>query len=317
MNIVTELMEAARGAGGRVVLPEGDDVRVVAAARQLVAEDLAIPVLLGAEGNPGAGIELCEPAEDPRFEAYVDVLSANSKHTSGEAAALLQDPLYFAGMMVREGDADALLAGAANPTADVLRAGLKTVGLAEGIRRMSSFFLMAVPDVAGEGPRNFIFADCAVNIDPGPEDLADIAIASAATAARWLNETPRVAMLSFSTRGSADHDHIDKVTAALEVATARAPDLAIDGELQLDSAIIPTVAARKVTGNSKVAGRANVLIFPDLDSANIGYKLTQYMGNAQAIGPFLQGFARPVCDLSRGASVADIVSASAITLAMG
>ncbi len=317
MSIIDDLMGKARGAGGRVVLPEGGDVRVVAAARQLVAEDLAQPILFGAEGNPGEGISSVTPESDARFDAYVAELAATSKHNGEEAAALLRDPLYFAGMMVRMGDAEGLVAGAANPTADVLRAGLKTVGLAEGIRRMSSFFLMVVPDVAGSGPRSFIFADCAVNIDPGPEDLADIAIASANTAATWLGETPRVAMLSFSSRGSAKHEHIEKVAEAVAIAKQRAPELAIDGEFQLDTAIVPSVAQRKVPDGSAVAGQANVLIFPDLDAANIGYKLTQYMGNAQAIGPFLQGFAKPVCDLSRGASVEDIFSASAITLAMG
>jgi phosphate acetyltransferase len=277
--------------------------------------------LLGTDGNPGKGIETLSPKDDRRFDQYVDALVANSRHNENEASALLENPLYFAGMMVHMGDAEGLVAGAANPTADVLRAGLKTVGLAEGIRRMSSFFLMVVPDVAGtgsqSGPRSFIFADCAVNIDPGPEDLADIAIASANTAATWLGETPRVAMLSFSSRGSAQHEHIEKVTKAVAIAKQRAPDLAIDGEFQLDTAIVPAVARRKVPEGSAVAGQANVLIFPDLDAANIGYKLTQYMGNAQAIGPFLQGFAKPVCDLSRGASVEDIVSASAITMAMG
>jgi phosphate acetyltransferase len=321
MSIIDDLMTKARGAGGRIVLPEGGDVRVVAAARELAAKDLARPILLGTDGNPGKGIETLSPKGDRRFDQYVDALVANSRHNENEASALLEHPLYFAGMMVHMGDAEGLVAGAANPTADVLRAGLKTVGLAEGIRRMSSFFLMVVPDVAGtgsqSGPRSFIFADCAVNVDPGPEDLADIAIASANTAATWLGETPRVAMLSFSSRGSAQHEHIEKVTKAVAIAKQRAPDLAIDGEFQLDTAIVPAVARRKVPEGSAVAGQANVLIFPDLDAANIGYKLTQYMGNAQAIGPFLQGFAKPVCDLSRGASVEDIVSASAITLAMG
>ncbi|MGI9374178.1 MAG: phosphate acyltransferase [Hyphomicrobiales bacterium] len=306
MSIVDELMNKARGAGGRVVLPEGLDGRVIEAANKLVDEDLAVPVLLGDE----------DLSNNPQFSAYVAELVANSKHDQAEAEGLLKNPLYFAGMMVRMGDADALVAGAANPTADVLRAGLKTVGLAAGIRRMSSFFLMDIPNVAGQGPRSFIFADCAVNIDPPAEDLADIAIASAHTARAWLGAEPRVAMLSFSSRGSAAHEDVEKVIQALAIAKERAPELNIDGEFQLDTAIVPSVAARKVPEASEVAGKANVLIFPNLDSANIGYKLTQYMGNAQAIGPFLQGFAKPVCDLSRGASVEDIVSASAITLAM-
>ena len=306
MSIVEDLMNKARGAGGRIVLPEGEDGRVIEAAEKLQREGLAVPILLGSE----------DLSQNTKFASYVAELEANSKHDQAEAEGLLKNPLYFAGMMVRMGDAEGLVAGAANPTADVLRAGLKTVGLAPGIRRMSSFFLMDVPNVAGQGPKSFIFADCAVNIDPPAEDLADIAIASAHTARTWLGEEPRVAMLSFSSRGSAAHEHVEKVTEALAIAKARAPELYIDGEFQLDTAIVPSVAARKVPEGSEVAGKANVLIFPDLDSANIGYKLTQYMGGALAIGPFLQGFAKPVCDLSRGASVEDIVSASAITLAM-
>jgi len=232
----------------------------------------------------------------------------------GMAERLVRRPLYFAGMMVADGQAETLVAGVTTPTRRVIEAARMTVGLAPGIHTPSSFFLMIVPNFLGQGPKAFIFADCGFNIDPSAEELADIALASARSAAELLPEPPRIAMLSFSTRGSAAHARVDKVTRALELARARAPELLIDGEFQADTALTPAVAATKLTEPGDVAGRANVLIFPDLDSGNIGYKLTQYMAGARAIGPILQGFNKPICDLSRGATVDDIVAAAVIGL---
>jgi phosphate acetyltransferase len=326
MDLLDRLFDIARQRNRKIVLPEGDDARIIAAAARLKQQGLAQPILLGTPDAIGKiasdlkvaleGIEILDPGSDVRLQNYGAVL-ANTREsmTPAMATRLMSKPLYFGGMMVRQGDADAMVAGCANPTRRVIEAGLMTTGLAPGIALPSSYFLMVVPDFLGNGARPFVFADCAVNADPSAGELADIAIASARSAQALLGEPPRVAMLSFSTKGSAQHARVDKVREALAIARRREPDLAIDGEFQGDAALVPDVAQKKVKEQSAVAGQANVLIFPDLDSGNIAYKLVQWLGGAQAIGPFLQGFAKPISDLSRGASVEDIVTTCAVVAA--
>jgi phosphate acetyltransferase len=325
LNVVETSKAAIKGRGLRAVLPEGEDERILRAAQRLLEERLANPVIVGKPGEVQVraaalgvrldGCEVRDPSSDGALGAYAAQIAAGrEKMTAGMAERMLRRPLYFAGAMVGAGDAAAMVAGVASPTRRVIEAGLITIGLAPGIATPSSFFLMLVP-AAGGDRKPYIFADCAINAEPSAQQLADIAIASAESARSLIDEEPRVALLSFSTLGSAGHPRVDKVRAALETVRKLRPDLAVDGELQGDAAVSPVVAANKMQSLGEVAGRANVLIFPDLDAGNIAYKLVQHLGGATAIGPFLQGFAKPICDLSRGASVDDIVAAVAVALA--
>jgi len=327
MHLVDQIKAKARNNLQTVVLPEGYDERMVQAAGQIVKDGLAKVVLLG---NPETlqakakeldasldGVTLLDPKTSPKLETYVDELVELRKKkglSREEAKKLLtgEDNLYYGSMMVRLGDAGGAVAGAFNTTGDVLRAAFQVVGTAPGMKTVSSVFLMVTktPDFGENG--TILFADCAVNPNPDAQALAEIAVSTARSCKSFLGVEARVAMLSFSTKGSASHEDVDKVLKALEIAKGLDPNLQIDGELQADAALLPKVGAKKAPG-STVAGKANTLIFPDLDSGNIGYKLVERLAGAEAVGPIIQGLAKPVNDLSRGCSVEDIISVAAIT----
>lgn len=327
MDIIADFTEKVRGRNFSVVLPEGKDERIVHAARRIKDDDLAQPIVLGKPEQIAAavekasvsldGIETLNPRTNEKLDDYAKkYIDGRNDISLPVAKRIVAKPLFYGAMMVAAGDADTMVAGAATATAIVIQAGTLAVGMAPGISTPSSFFIIILPEYMGQKDKMFIFADCAVNIDPTPQQLADIALASAKSAKGLIpDDKPKVAMLSFSTKGSASHPRVDKVLAALEIVKSKEPDLAVDGELQADAAIVPGVAKKKVKTESPVAGHANVLIFPDLDSGNIAYKLTQRLANATALGPFLQGFAKPIADLSRGATVDDIISTIIITLA--
>ena len=322
MNLVQTFIERAAEHPIRVVYPEGKDARILAAAAEVQRLGVAHPIVLGerpeleeiaaAERLSLAGLKIVSPTAPELVERYAAAYSAARGVDLGVARKLVRKPLSFGGMMVRLGDADAMVAGIASATATVIQAASLTIGFAPGLNTPSSFFIMVVPRFLGEQDRVFIFADCAVNIAPTPRQLAEIGIAAGRNARDLLGLEPRIAFLSFSTKGSAQHSDVDKVVEAVKIAREIDPSLAIDGELQVDAAVNPRVAAKKMKEVGPVAGRANVLIFPDLDAGNMGYKLVQHLGGATALGPFLQGFAKPVTDLSRGASVSDVVGATAI-----
>ena len=310
-----------------IILPEGEDARTVQAAALCVQNKIAKITIIGNEEKVRElaretnsnlnGVEILDHLKSNEFgkiARFYHELRRAKGVTLEEAEQTVKDPLYFGNLLVKLGKADGSVAGATNTTAHTVAAALRCIGVRDGFKIVSSFFLMVVPDKKFGANGAMIYADCGVVIDPNSTELAEIAIASADSCRALLNVEPRVAMLSFSTKGSAKHQSLDKIIEAVKTVKARMPELEIDGELQADAALIPSVAASKANGSS-VAGKANVLIFPDLNAGNIAYKLTERLTGGTAIGPILQGLDKPCNDLSRGCKAEDIVDAVAITAA--
>jgi phosphate acetyltransferase len=320
MDLMEYLAQKAKKSPSSIVFPEGEDPIIQETAVKLAELGLARPILLGngefmgeetkAKSNGRHPLDIIDPGASPALERYIDQYCRDRDMPQSVGKRIVSQPLCFGAMMVKNNDAGGMVAGIAHPTEDVILASELIIGFQTGIGLASSFFLMEVPGFTGGEEGRIIFADPAVNPDPDPEQLADIAVSTAHSARDLLGWEPRVAMLSFSTKGSADHAMVEKVVKATELARQKEPDLLIDGEMQADTALMESVALKKMNSESQVAGRANILIFPDLNSANIGAKLVQRLANATSYGPVIQGFARPVSDLSRGATVEDVVGAS-------
>ncbi|MCF6240075.1 MAG: phosphate acetyltransferase [Bacteroidales bacterium] len=326
MDLLNQIKENAKSHNKHIVLPEGTEERTLKAADQVIAEGIAQISLLG---NPAEiksmaknlnlknieKAQIIDPLSHPKKEEYIDLMVEIRKKkglTKEDAAKLIEDPLYLSVLMIKNGDADGEVAGARNATGDVLRPAFQYVKTAPGISVVSGAFLMILPKKEFGNDGLMVFADCAVHPNPTDKELAEIAVATAKTTRAIAKMEPRVAMLSFSTKGSAKHEMVDKVVNATKMAKEMMPDLQIDGELQADAAIVEAIGKKKAP-DSPIAGKANVLVFPTLETGNIAYKLVQRMADAEAIGPVLQGMAAPINDLSRGCSVSDIVNLIAIT----
>jgi len=322
MDIIKNFKERAKKNPKRIVFPESKDERILRAVEELAEEEILIPVLVGEKEKiyrsskdlkiDLSNVEIQDPKKSENLERYALSYMKKREVEKGIAEQLVKKNLLFGAMMVKESDADGIVAGAANPTAIILQVTRTTIGLAPGISILSSFFIMVIPEFLGEKEKILIYADAAVNIEPDAQQLADITISSGRSAKQLLGIEPKIALLSFSTKGSAEHSFVDKVIQATKIAKEKEPTLFIDGEFQGDTALVSKVARKKLKELGEVAGKANVLIFPDLNSGNICYKLTQYLAHAKAYGPILQGSAKPISDLSRGASKDDIVDIASI-----
>ncbi len=315
-DFLQRMKDKAKADKKKIVLPEGEDERVLEAAREIASEGLADLIILGDPDKIDIdGVTVVDPKRGEKHEEYAQKfaeLRAKKGVTIEQAREQLDDATYYATMMVKMGDADGLVSGACHSTANTLRPALQILKTAPGTKLVSAFFIMCTGKEEYGEDGTLLLADCGLNIDPNADELSEIAIGSAESWKFFMSDEPRVAMLSFSTMGSAKGDTPTKVQEATKLANEKAPELALDGDLQLDAALVPSVANLKAP-NSNVAGKANVLVFPDLQSGNIGYKLVQRFADAEAYGPILQGIARPVNDLSRGCSAEDIVGVVAIT----
>lgn len=326
MDVISFFKEKATALKGTVVLPESDDVRMLKAAEIIIKENLSKVILVGnaekiksfaqAENVSLSGIEIIEPDAYEKISDFENFFYEKRKAkgvTLEQAKETVRNPLFFGALLVQFKIVNGMVAGAANTTGDVLRAALQVIGVKKGLKTVSSSFIMVAPNFLGQGDKVFLFGDCAVVPNPDANQLADIAISTAETRKALIGDEAKVALLSFSTKGSAKHELVDKVLEAKSIIESRNVDFEFDGELQLDAAVVEKVGKSKAPG-SKVAGNANVLIFPDLQAGNIGYKLVQRFAGAEAIGPVIQGLVAPVCDLSRGCSVEDIVNTTALVL---